>query len=185
MTNRFDVCLPYTLAQECPYPDDWSNPENFSDNAHDPGGETMCGIIQREYDAFRKQHGLEPRDVRFITRQEGLEIYETNYWLSHSPDLPPGLDLSFFDASVNEGSTESVRMLQYALGIQDDGEWGPETAAAVAAIKDPSAIVQAFTARRCAVYREMRGFPYFGTDWLRRSDEIGATALKMATAAAT
>ena len=37
---RFLACWPDTLAQEDPYPNDWSNPANWSDTPGDPGGAT-------------------------------------------------------------------------------------------------------------------------------------------------
>lgn len=183
MAARFPICLPYTLAQECPLPDDWSNPKNFSNDAHDPGGKTMCGIIQREYDAYRKRKNEGVQSVRLITRDEGLDIYEDSYWLPYCPQMPAGLDLQFFDSSVNEGTHEAVKILQVALGVTSDGAWGPLTAAAVGAVKNPIVTVQAFTARRSAVYRQMRGFIYFGHGWETRAAEIGAHALKMAALA--
>lgn len=178
--DRFYTCLPFTLAQEAPDSSDWSNLKNFSDDAHDPGGETMNGIIQREYDTFRKSEGLPTQDVRKITQDEGDTIYEDSYWLPYCPKLPAGLDLSFFDSAVNEGTTEAVKILQFSLGVASDGDWGPLTDAGVTAIKDVPAAIKAFTARREAVYRLFNGFQYFGTDWERRSAEIGAEALKMA-----
>lgn len=177
--DRFLLCLPFTLAQECPHPNDWSNARNFSNDAHDPGGKTMCGIIQREYDAWRKAQGLPTRDVRELTQDEGHAIYRANYWLPHCPTLPPGLDLALFDANVNEGSTEGTKILQAALGRANDGLWGKVTQAAVDAIADVPAALRLFTNRRQVVYRQMAGFQYFGTDWIRRSQEIGAAALKM------
>jgi lysozyme family protein len=181
--DRFDICLPFTLAQECPHPETWTNPKNFSNDAHDPGGETMCGIIQREYDSYRKHNGLLCRDVRGLTEREGKDIYWTSYWMPHCLGLPGGLDLQFFDASVNEGCVEAVRILQRVLGLDVDGLWGPKTTARVVAIqsRDVPAVIRAFTVRREAVYEQMKGFRYFGTDWLRRSKEIGDAALKMAT----
>jgi lysozyme family protein len=178
---QFLACLPFTLAQECPHPNEWSNPRNFSNDAHDPGGETMCGIIQREYTAWRKSNGLPSRDVRYLTQAEGYAIYWRNYWYPECPKLPPGLDLAFFDAAVNEGGHEAILMLQYILGITRDGDWGPETEAHVAAITDPEGMVQAFTKHREDVYRMFKGFRYFDRDWARRSTEIGAEALRMET----
>lgn len=183
MADRLPLCLPFTLAQECPFPNDWSNPRNFSNDAHDPGGKTMCGIIQREYDAYRKSKSLPVQDVRSISLAEGTDIYRNCYWLPHCPNLSPGLDLVFFDAAVNEGSLEAIKILQHALHVANDGRWGPQTDRAVASSYDARAVIADFTARREAVYRMMAGFKYFGTDWERRSAEIGAASLKMAVAA--
>jgi lysozyme family protein len=182
---RFDACLPHTLIQECPLPNDWSNARNFSNDAHDPGGATMCGIIQREYDHYRKSKGLPVRSVRQLAREEGTEIYTNNYWLPYCPMLRPGMDLEFFDTSVNEGTHEAIKILQVAIGVSNDGIWGPHTDAAVKAITDLPRVIKAFTERRITVYRQMSGFVYFGRDWVRRATEIGATALKMATAPET
>ena len=179
---RFLACWPFTLIQECPRPDDWSNPRNFSNDAHDPGGETMCGIIQREYDIYRKSKGLPFQDVRHLTRDEGADIYYNSYWLPECPKLSPGLDLQFFDEAVNAGPGAATLILQRALGITGDRVWGPATDAAVKVITNPVAVINAFTNNREAYYRALRGFQYFGTDWIRRSAEIGAEAIKMAQA---
>jgi lysozyme family protein len=181
--TRFEICLPFTLAQECPFPQDWNNPKNFSNDLHDSGGKTFCGILQREYDMYRKHAGLYTRDVRSMTQNEGYEIYETYFWKPDCDKLGPGLDLSFFDEAVNAGVTEATKVLQSVLGIANDGFWGKQTQDAVDRIKDVPAVVQSFTNRRKAVYRMMHAFQYFGKDWIRRSDQIGRTALMMAKAA--
>jgi lysozyme family protein len=180
MTDRFELCWPFTLAQECPFPNDWANPRNFSNDAHDPGGKTMCGIIQREYDVWRKSHSLPPRDVRQLTQVEGEAIYSASYWDPECPVLPAGLDLCYFDEAVNAGTTEATKVLQYTLGVKIDGDWGPQTAKAVTAIGDVGAVIRKFTDRRLRIYQEMPGFKYFGKDWTRRTTEIGVAALKMA-----
>jgi lysozyme family protein len=181
--SLFLTCLPYTLAQECPRPDDWSDPANFSNDPHDPGGATMCGIIQTEYDAYRRSLNEPIQDVRLITQAEGDAIYQMNYWQPYSPKLPVGLDLSFFDAAVNMGVEEAIRILQVALGIGNDGKWGPQTAAAATGITDVVGVIKAFTVRRQAVYEEFSTFVYFGTDWTRRTTAIGAESVSMANAA--
>jgi len=181
---RFTACWPFTLIQECPLPNDWSNRRNFSNDAHDPGGETMCGVIQREYDHYRRSKGLPLQDVSKISRTEGADIYYNSYWLPECPKLPAGLDLQFFDEAVNAGPGAATLILQRSLQITADRAWGPQTDAAVKAITNPVGIIKAFTIERQAYYRALSGFKYFGTDWIRRSMEIGADALKMATAPA-
>lgn len=183
MNDAFLAAWPFTLAQECPFPKDWSNPKNFSNDIGDPGGPTMCGIIQTEYNYYRVKHGLASQSVRLITEGEGQDIYYNNYWLPHCPVLPAGLDLCFFDECVNTGAGEATKVLQVALSQQSDGVWGPKTMAAVTSLQAKPEIVaaiNAYTARREAVYRQMKGFGRFGTDWERRAGEIGAEALKMA-----
>lgn len=177
--SRFLACLPYTLAQECPRPNDWSNPANFSDDPHDPGGATMCGITQGEYNAYRNSLHEPEQDVQQITQSEGQAIYQANYWRPHCPQLPIGLDLSFFDSSVNMGMKQATEILQFALEIAVDGVWGPQTAGAVAGITDVDGVINAFTAQREAVYRSFSTFQYFGADWIRRATEIGEESIQM------
>jgi lysozyme family protein len=179
--DRFSAYIPFTLAQEDVDPQNWSDPKNFSDDLHDPGGATMDGITQTEYDAWRMLHGLPKQDVKNITQTEGYAIYRTNYWLPHCPTLPAGLDLEFFDSAVNQGAEEATRILQVALGVANDGIFGPKTAAAVQAITSVPAVVEAFTARRETVYKESANYKYFGADWERRASQIGAEALTMAS----
>lgn len=178
---RFLICLPNTLAQECPFPSQWGNPRNFSDDKFDPGGKTDEGIIQTEYDRWRVLHGLQRRDVRLMTEAEGDAIYLANYWLPYCPNLPAGLDQMFFDTDVNEGVGEAIKILQVALGIANDGKWGPQTDAAVKAISDVPAVISAFSKRRALVYTETSGYTHFGADWERRDAEITAASQKMVT----
>jgi lysozyme family protein len=178
---RFLACLRDTLIQECPLPSHWSSPSNFSDDPHDPGGATMCGIIQTEYDKYRVSEGLPIQSVELITRAEGDAIYRMNYWEPFCPRLQNGLDLSFFDTSVNMGPEEATRILQVALGIADDGVWGPQTSGAAAGITNVVQVIHAFTVRRLAVYETFSTFKYFGTDWARRTSRIGSQSVAMAS----
>lgn len=177
--DNFIACLVETLKQECPRPEDWENEANFSNDAHDPGGQTMCGVTQREYDVARKHRGLSVRSVRYITRSEGLAIYHDSYWQPHCPALAPGLDLQFFDTSVNEGAHGATLVLQDAVHAVMDGVWGRATQDAVNRASLAQLIAR-FTLCRRAAYRRLRGYQYYHTDWERRAEEIGAAALAMA-----
>lgn len=180
--SRFLACLPFTLAQECPMPEDWSNVRNFSNDAHDPGGQTMCGITSREYSIYRKMCGEFTQPVVKCSQSEGYQIYFENYWRPHCPFLLAGVDLVFFDASVNEGPVEATRILQYTLGVHNDGVWGPITQRAVNGIGTNMStpdFINAYTQRRKEVYTFLAGYPYFGKGWERRAAEIGQQALLM------
>ena len=177
--TRFLACWPYTLAQEDVYPQDWTNPANFSDDPYDPGGATMDGIIQAEYNSYCSQHDLPQQIVRNITQAQGQDIYFNNFWLPHCPLVPVGLDLELFDANVNEGTKEGIKILQVALGIANDGIWGPQTDSAMKAITNLANVIKLFTSRRMVVYRETSGYSRFGADWIRRATEIGNQALAM------
>lgn len=181
--SRFDICLPFVLRQECPHPDDWSNPANFSNDRHDPGGKTMCGIIQREYDHWRKIDGKPVRDVRLLSKEDGYAIYYEWYWEPHCDALPVGLDLQFFDSSVNMGTHEATVLLQRTLGLAAHGSFGPVTSAAVANLRAIEPAIHHFGMYRLGAYQRMKGWPFFHTGWTRREREITAQALEMARGA--
>jgi lysozyme family protein len=162
---KFEDCLPDTLKQE----------GGYSNDAHDPGGKTMEGIIQKEYDLKRRQWGLPTQWVEKISADEMRTIYYTDYWMPYCPLLPPGLDLEFFDLDVNGGQHRAVIILQRALGVADDGEFGEQTLAAVSKVATQGDLIQAienFKAYRESFYRSLGTFRYFGSDWIRRSEEI-------------
>lgn len=195
MADRFMACLPFVLTQEGrpgTKPGDWVNQDgtlnaacwsdhrNFSNDAHDPGGETMNGIIQREYSGFRNREGLPSQNVINISIPEGMQIYRFTYWTPRCTALPFGFDLSYFDADVNEGEHEATKMLQYCIGAPVDGLWGAVTDTALTnylASHAPAELITAYRDRRLAVYRMMPGFRYFGGDWDRRANQIALNSL--------
>jgi lysozyme family protein len=179
MNGRFSLCMPFMLSMECPFPNNWSDPRNYSNNPHDPGGPTMCGITANEYNIFRERHGEPIRDVRLINIHEGWDCYLFSYWLPHSPDLPIGMDLSFFDTCVNCGPAGATKILQAALHVSIDGIWGPHTASAVTGITNVAGTIQAFCGARAAYYRRLANFKYFGQGWIHRALAIQNDSLNM------
>ena len=173
MTDRFQICLPFILKEE----------GGNSDDPHDPGGRTSRGIIQREYDAYRRSKDEPIADVYQASDAEVADIYEHSYWLPWCPQMAAGVDLCYFDMAVNGGPVEATKLLQRALGVSDDGHIGQIT---LAALKNSNAIklVGGFSDQRRAFYRSLRIFKYFGKGWLARVSTIEAAALKMAAEAA-
>ena len=116
--SRFDDALRFVLARE----------GNYVDHPSDRGGRTDKGITQRVYSKFRKEAGLSDRHVKDITTDEVTAIYRLKYWNQAKCGLlPQPLDLYTFDAAVNHGPARAVRLLQRALGVEDDGLLGPRT----------------------------------------------------------
>lgn len=103
----------------------------------DNGGATNFGVTQTTYDAYRHSVGAPQQLVRDISAQEVATIMYQDYWLpAHCNDLPTRVSVCQFDAAFNSGNREAILLLQRALGVKDDGDYGPFTHAAVLACDD-------------------------------------------------
>ena len=169
MSDRFLTCLPFILQEE----------GGNDDDPHDPGGRTSRGIIQREYNAWRQSHGEPMQDVWQASDAEVAAIYEQQYWLPYCPQMPAGVDLSYFDMAVNSGPVRATILLQRALGVNDDGHIGIITLGALKAAS-PVKVVVDFADERRDFYRSLKTFKYFGKGWLSRVSFIEQAAIKMA-----
>ncbi|MEZ5937617.1 MAG: glycosyl hydrolase 108 family protein [Hyphomonadaceae bacterium] len=137
------------------------NEGGFVDHPNDPGGATNKGVTQKTYDAYRTRKGLPKRTVRDLEQEELEEIYFQGYWrTAHCADLPnEALSLFVFDAAVNHGTKNAIRMLQQASGlpaVQCDGAWGKITRAKViAAASNTTALIAECLAKREGFYRRL------------------------------
>jgi lysozyme family protein len=177
--KRFVACMPFVLDQEG-VPGDSNNPL-------DPGGRTHEGIIQREYDAYCQLKGIYLHSVYLATDQQVDEIYYTNYWEKLAYKMPPGLDLSVMDNDVNEGIGEGCRLLQQALGVAQDGQWGIISQAALnqaLSVHPVSVLINSYALCRSNFYRALPTYPTFGKGWMNRVVAIRDASLAMAAKAA-
>ena len=164
---RFLACLAQTLKWE----------GGYSNDKYDPGGATMHGIIQREYDSYRARKNLPKQSVRLISSSEEHEIYSHSYWDEvRADELPRGVDLVVFDAGVNSGPPRAVKFMQRALGVRADGRIGQVTLDAIAAA-DPDELVEAIMKQRRGFLKALKTFWRFGKGWMRRCDGIEQQAL--------
>jgi len=169
-SGNFHNCLAVTLGYE----------GGYSNNPHDPGGATMNGIIQTEYDSWRKARGLSIRPVKFIDASERDEIYEEQYWTPlKCEDLPLGIDLMVFDLGVNSGIVRSAKHLQQCLGVNADGHIGLITLGAVRKVNDRTSLIKKLSAKRLSFLQALKNWKWFGRGWRNRVVDITAKALKM------
>lgn len=114
----------------------------YANNKNDPGGATNYGITQRALTSARRSIASLPEDVRGLTAEQALMIYEALYWRPAKCDkLPSPVDLVVFDGCVNCGARQGVKFLQdalnlYGCGLAVDGIIGPVTLNALSSVKD-------------------------------------------------
>ena len=117
----------------------------YVDHPKDPGGATNYGITTATLKQARKTIPGLPGNVRDLTAEQALKIYDAFYWKPAGCDkLPSPIDLLVFDGAVNCGVRQGVKFLQEALNVINkdedkdkdqlvtDGIIGKKTLAAVA-----------------------------------------------------
>ncbi len=156
---------------------------------HDPGGKTNQGITQRTYSAWLRSQGKPTADVFTMPDADRDAIYKSEYWDMVSGDqLPAGLDLVVFDASVNSGAAQAVKWLQSSLGSAYtgaiDGILGAKTLDALTASSATTddALIEGVCSRRLAMLKRLTTWKYFGTGWSARIANVQKTALAWADA---
>ena len=131
----------------------------YVNHPKDPGGETKFGITKRTYPHL---------DIANLTLAEAKAIYKRDFWDRAKLDqFPAGLAFDVFDAAVNSGIGQSIRFLQRALNVADDGIVGPMTLAAMQ--RQDEEVVQArFNGERLEFMTKLTTWDSFGRGWARR-----------------
>lgn len=146
----FDTAIERILSHEGGYVND----------AADPGGETQWGISKRSYPTL---------DIRALTRDFAKQLYLRDFW---SPVVKvatsdTALQFQMLDSAVNHGMGNAVRFVQRAVGVADDGHFGPNSAAALGRM-DAHDVHLLFMAERFEFWAMLKSFDAFGRGWARR-----------------
>lgn len=140
----FETALAFTLYFE----------GGFSNHPADKGGRTYKGILQTEYNAYRRRRGLPPLDVTQMSDAELMEIYQSYWDNSRSATMHPALAVVMFDTAVNFGIQNSVTFLQQALGLPQTGVFDGNTKEALANGNNRNTALQMINER--IIYRYKR-----------------------------
>ena len=148
----------------------------YSNDPHDPGGETKYGISKAAYPQV---------DIAGLTIDTAKAIYVRDFWAPcRCDDLPAGLALMVFDAAVNNDCERAREWLQAAVGVAQDGVIGPQTMTALlAAVARPGGVntlCAEFLARRIDFMGLLKTWQRFGLGWSRRLAALPYKALSIA-----
>lgn len=131
----------------------------YTCNPADPGGATKYGISQRAYPG---------EDIAGMTLERAKLIYQRDYWGPAGCDVvPDAVRYALFDAAVNQGVGNAVRMLQHAVHEDIDGILGPRTVQAIQSM-DPARMLFRFDAARLVAYTDASAWTTFGRGWVKR-----------------
>ena len=168
MTENFDHSLDLVLKSE----------GGFVNNPKDPGGMTNLGVTASTWANFKGRNTNE-KEMRSLTRDDVAPLYEKKYWdTCKCDDLPSGVDYLVFDFAVNSGPGRSVKILQRALGLPEDGAVGPVTIQTID-VMDKTELIARFSDAKKQFYESLPTFATFGNGWLKRVDEARVNASNM------
>lgn len=135
------------------------NEGGYVNDPNDPGRETNWGISKRAYPNI---------DIRTLTRAAAKTIYHTDFWQRiHADGLPGAVAFQIFDFAVNSGIETAVRYLQRAVGVADDGHWGPISQAAMRLLSETD-IILSLNSERLEFMTKLVNWPTAGRGWARR-----------------
>lgn len=135
------------------------NEGGYSFNKNDPGGETQWGISKRSYQDI---------DIKALTREDARAIYRRDFWdRINANNLHDGVAFQLLDFAVNSGIETAVRYLQRALGVADDGYWGPISERAAAKMSETDQIMR-INAERLDFMTRLNAWTSFSRGWARR-----------------
>jgi lysozyme family protein len=132
---------------------------SYVNDPKDPGSATKWGISQRSYPLL---------NIKALTREQAKHIYRRDFWSRIQADtLPDGVAFQVFDFAVNSGIETAVRYLQRAVGVADDGHWGPVSRKAAEAMSEADLILL-LNSERLDFMTRLKNWPHASRGWARR-----------------
>ena len=136
----------------------------YVNHPDDPGGETNWGITK----ATALANGY-TGSMKSLTRDRAKVIYKIAFWdRAKCSQYDSAIGYQLFDAAVNHGIGNGIRLLQRAVGVADDGVIGKLTLAAIQ-LKSLDDVLVLFNAERLEFYAKLSTLPKFGRGWIRRT----------------
>lgn len=157
----FDEAFERVIGHEGGYSNDYYDRGNWTSGIVGVGElkGTKYGIAAHVYPG---------RDIVNLTLEDAKTIYWADYWVPMDLDkFPPEFHFDLFDSAVNHGKATTIRFMQRALDVADDGFVGPVTVLAARQMA-PERFIARFNGQRLLFYTKLSTWSKFGTGWARR-----------------
>jgi len=133
--------------------------QGYVNDPNDPGGETKWGVSKRSYPNI---------DIKNLSREDAKRIYHRDFWMRiNGGDLYDGVAYQLFDFAINSGVETAIRYLQRAIGVADDGIWGPRSQTALNGMTE-SDVIMRLSGERLMFMTKLVNWPHAGKGWARR-----------------
>jgi lysozyme family protein len=107
-------------------------------------------------------------DIANLTAEQAKGIYYQDWWLEGGMDsFPLSLGYQLFDAAINHGMRAATKMLQRAVGAQDDGQIGPLTKGLIGKMEIGDLMLN-FLSERLTFMTNVSTWDDYGKGWARR-----------------
>ncbi|MEJ7932592.1 glycosyl hydrolase 108 family protein [Ramlibacter sp. AN1015] len=158
----FDKAFARLIGHEGALSMDRKDPGNWTGGKVDRGvlKGTKYGISAASYPHL---------DIEGLTLEQAKEIYREDFW-EVIGKAHPAVKFQLFDAAVNHGKGNAIRMLQRAVNVADDGVWGPISQRGLERM-DHNDVLLRFVAYRLKFWAQLTTFDIYGRGWTRRGAE--------------
>ncbi len=107
-------------------------------------------------------------DIANMSLTEAMDIYYQDWWVSLGIHrFRPSVQFQLFDAAINHGLYNAVRMAQWAVKVKADGIIGPITFKAIQETEENDLLMN-FLAERLVFMTDVSTWDRFGKGWARR-----------------
>jgi lysozyme family protein len=107
-------------------------------------------------------------DIKSLTLDQAREIYLEKYWAPAGCDMvPEQIKFPLFDLAVNSGPGRAARLLQRAVGAEEDGSVGPKTVMSILNMP-PDKVLRRLDAHRLLLMANDSSWPAHGRGWVIR-----------------
>jgi lysozyme family protein len=187
MSPNFLTCAAGVLNSEGLYQCDPEDDGNWSGGTAGAGALIgTCRGISAPVLASWRRTPVTAADMRALTQEEALAIYDARYWVPlHGDELPLPLAYVALDSEVMSGLGSrtghihrTVAWLQGALGVAVDDALGPITINS-AQVADLSTVIPDFERRRLAFLQSLPKWPHYGGGWGARVERVQAAAMAL------
>lgn len=161
MDNTFETAFNDVILSEGGYTDDPKDRGNWTSGVVGKGvcKGTKYGISAMSYPDL---------DIKNLTKDTVKGIYYRDYWDEYNLDkFEPVLSLQLFDAIVQHGSSNTIKMLQKALGLTPNGLMGTSLTNTIISSNQRELTLK-FIAQRLTFYAQIKTFNVYGRGWVTR-----------------
>ena len=169
MIENWDKSFDLVIAHEGGFTNDQRDKGNHLADGRE--GCTMLGCTQANWESYIGKKVTQD-DMKKLTKDDIKPLYKKNYFDAVMGDLlPSGLDYAAFDFAINAGSNASRKMVQIAVGVNNDGIFGPATLKAIQNA-DAKDVLGRFTSAKIKFYQSLSNFEVYGKGWLKRCADV-------------